>query len=348
MGMTLRIIHWANDLVSPSISGLKTTVRELVEAELEMGIDSGICDPLFPEGGAEVQLRRRKVALHPWTWALEKGDGVSFFSSLMPTCFYELPHRVQVNHAMPEFVMWHQLHPQIANSMTIALNYALLCEATICWSRREAQFWRNIDHARVECVERGCDLRFWNPSGDRFDFIFHPQVGFLEVMRGSVKSPLTFLFAVKEAQRRVRTLRAQFGNIDPSQDAATWMMLITKLNLDLVVEDFIVGVHPEPWKFYRALDLLVCPVHGGHISRVGVEALACGCPVILLEGSDEKAASAKCRDSPDEMAAAILGLWDRIKEDPQAVRAEARKIAESNYDIRITARKFIQVAEELI
>lgn len=339
----MRLIHWCDRLREPGISGMKNTVMELVEAELELGIDAGLCDPSFPEGGAEVSLRRRKVNIKPWTWATDR-DSVSMLSSRMPKIFYDLPHTVFIAHGMPEYVFQAK-----ENLVTAALNYPIFCDATVCWSKREAEFWKALAldrEVRVEYVERGVDLTYWKPEGDKYDFEFHPQIGFLEVPRG-VKSPLSWLFALRYAQERVKTLRGQWGAIDEAEKL-TWMMLLTKLNLDAIIESFIVGVHPEVWKIYRGIDILFCPIVGGHISRVGVEALACGSSVIILEGSDEKVASAKCRDSPMSISDAIVSLWDKIREDPKKAREDARGIAEKHYDMKDTAKFFVKLAEELI
>lgn len=340
----MRLVHWTNKFREAGISGMKNTVMELVEAELELGIDAGVCDDGVPEGG-EIQLRRRKTPLRPWTWATEKKDSVSIFSGFIPRIFYELPHTIHIQHGMPDYLM---IMAGKTNSMTVGLNYPLLCDVTVCWSEREANFWRALDGVkRIEYVERGVDLQFWKPEGDKLDLNFRPQVLFLEVMRGGIKSGLTFLSAIKHAQRKVKTLRAQFGSVE-SGERDIWINLITKLNLDLVIENTIIGVHPEPWKFYRAVDIGVCPVLGGHMSRVGAEMLACGCPVIILEGSDEKFATMKCRDDARSMGDAILKVWDRIQADPEGMKKEARRIAEEHYDIKSTAKKFISLAEDLI
>jgi len=344
----VRLVHWTSKFSEAGISGMKNTLVELVEAELELGFEAGVCDPNQPEGGGEVQLRRRKLSVYPWTWALERPDTVNVFSGFIPKCFYELKHTVQIQHGMPEYVLAMALPPNPTNTMSIALNYPILCDATVCWSRREAEFWRALEGVgRVEHINRGVDLAFWRPEGDKVELVFRPQVGFLEAMRAPVKSALTFLFALKLAQRRVKTLRAQFGCIEPNA-ALVWTMIYTKLNLDLVIENAVVGALAEPWKFYRALDMVVCPVLGGHISRVGVEAMASGCPVIALEGSDDQVSSLKCRDSPESMADAMLKLWDMTQADPKGARGAARRIAEQHYSIVDTAKAFIRLAEDLI
>lgn len=81
---------------------------------------------------------------------------------------------------------------------------------------------------------------------------------------------------------------------------------------------------------------------------MAAEALACGCPTILLEGQEDKPASAKCFDSPQSMADAIVSLWERIKADPEGERGRARKIAEKNYDIKDTIKALLSVVDRLV
>ncbi len=84
------------------------------------------------------------------------------------------------------------------------------------------------------------------------------------------------------------------------------------------------------------------------MSRVGAEALACGAPVIMLEGCPEKKATLKCKDTPQSMADAIETVWTKVQKNPKGMRRQARKIAEKHYDIKDTVKGFLELADSLV
>lgn len=346
----MRIIHWCNFPHPTALSGMLNSVREMVEAELEMGIEAGICDSSTlddKKGGKALPLRRTTIETKPWDWALEREDSVSILSTGFHEVFYKLPHKITILHGMPWYCMFVELF-QGMNAMGTSLNLPLESDYTVCWSKLEAEYWNSLVPGKVEAIERGVDLEFWKPEGDKWERRYHPQVLFLEVHR-PVKWPLTFLFAAKYAQQRpgMENMRIQFGCVEQRQQVQ-WMSLITKLNLDRVVEDYIVGVHLTPWKYYRSSDMLVSPCHQGLLSRCGVEALACGCPTIMLEGAEDKIATQKCGDTPLSMADAMEKVWNKVQDNPERERKRARKIAETNYDVKDTVKKFMKLAEKLV
>ena len=327
------------------ISGLFTSVREIVEAELELGFDAGICDPLHPEGGVEIPLRRKTIKTFSTESAREDPDTVNFLSTGFFEGWYDLPNKVSILHGMPI----HCIHVEMfegRSAMETSINLAKMSDHAVCWDRQSLEFWKCFT-PNVEYVERGCDLEFWTP-GEKPESRFRPIITYLEVQR-PVKLPLTFLFAMKYAQKKsgMRDLRFHFGGVE-SRRQIMWMQVINKLDLDAVLGEYIIGMHTEPWLYYRSSDLMVSPCHGGLLSRVGVEALASGCPVVMLEGSKEKKATIKCKDTPLSMAKAIEKVWKRVQKDPDKVKAEARAIAEEHYDVKDTARRFIEIAEDIV
>lgn len=347
----MRLIHWCNFPSATAISGMLNSVKEMVECELEMGFDAGICDASSiaeKDGGKELPLRRQTIKTKPWDWAHERDDCVSIISTGLHEDFHKLPHTISIIHGMPWYCMFVECY-QGTSAMGTAMNLPFMTDLTVAWSKLEAEHWSAFTPEKVHHIERGVDLDFWTPEGPKWEHRrFHPQVTFLEVQR-PVKWPVTFLFAVKYAKERqgMENMRVQLGSVEQKQQIP-WMILITKLGLDRVIADYIVGVHMEPWKYYRSSDMLVSPCHQGLLSRTGVEALACGCPTIMLEGQKDKYASLKCRDNPLSMADAMEKVWGKVQDDTEKERGRARRIAEKHYDIKNTVKKFVKLADTLV
>lgn len=292
-------------------------------------------------------MRRKTVNMKPHSWATEEPDTVNFMSASYFQGFYDLKNTVFITHGMPLYC----LHSEIIhkrNALTAGWTMIRECDHAVSWSEAEAEYWRLFGH-EVEVVERGVDLEFWNPEDTTVEAsTMRPNVLFLEIGR-LVKLPFTFLFALKEASKReaTRYIYANLGCIE-RKNMLLWYSLMTRLELELRISDFIVGFHPTPWKYYKRADMIISAVQGGLMSRVGVEALACGCPTIILEGVREKVATLKCRDTPQSMADAMETVWSMTQDDPEGVRIKARELAEEHYDVKETARRFMAIGEKMV
>ncbi|GAG58003.1 unnamed protein product, partial [marine sediment metagenome] len=256
-----------------------------------------------------------------------------------------LPHRISFLHAIPFYCFMREAE---GKSHSMSLNYAMLreCEEAICWSEYEASYFRLLSNKPVHAVTRGVDLEYWKPQKGQ-PFKWHPAIIEMDVAtRFMIKQPFTLLFAVKLAQKRIPRLKLNLFALD-SKKQASWDFLLAKLDLEIIVENMVFGMWQEPKMIYNGADILVSPTQWGLASRVAAEAMACGCPTILLEGQDDKPASAKCFDSPQSMADAIINLWERIDADPKGERRKARELAETSYNVRDTAEELIQIVREL-
>lgn len=340
----MKIAHFCT-FRTGKVSGMTNSVKEICEAEIELGVDAGICDPLKREGEGEVQLRRRKVDIKPWSWALDK-ECVTFISSSPSDVFYELPHRVYILHGMPQFAFIKQLLTG-ESSMDTSIAMIRECDASICWSNFEGEYWRAMyPEESIHVVNHGVDLEYWCPDEPEKPFRWHPTVVHADVTR-IVKLPFTLLFATKLAQRRIPLLKLNLLSIDPKQQTM-WMMMIAKLDLELIVENMLLGLLVDPREIFRAADIFVSSCQHGLMSRVSIEALACGTPVIVFEGLKDSYATMKCKDSPSSISRAMVKLWSKMKSDPERIREQARQTAEKHYDVQETAQEFIRIAEGLL
>ena len=338
----MRICHWVTFPKDDRVSGLTRSVKEILEAELELGIDAGVCGHKNPEGGEEIRLWRRSVKSKPWSWALEADANVISATPSLEM-FKKLRGTILFLHAIP----FHSfLKEMTERKPSMSAIYAMLrmCDTAVCWSTFEAEYYRLLSEKPVHVVTRCIDLDHWSP-GEGMKFIWHPTVVNMEVGR-VMKLPFTLLFAANLAQRRIPNLKLEMFALRPDQQGM-WDILVAKLNLEIIVENMVYAMWTDPREVYRGADILVSPTWWGLTSRVAVEAMACGCPTLIIEGQDDKPASAKCFDSPQSMSEAIVNLWERMKEDPEGERRRARRIAEESYDVKETAKEIVEIAKKL-
>lgn len=323
---------------------MTNSVLELCEAELELGVEAAICDPKNRSGGSKVKFRRRTVQTQPWRYASQK-DVVNAFSSESPPCFRKLKHTVFMAHGTPEYCFLVEVvkgTPALTTSIGLIREY----DATVCWTPFEAEYWQIIYPDKpIYALTHGVDLQYWSPAEPETPFKSHPTVVSADVGRLG-KLPFTLLFAVKKAQEKLSELKLNLMGIFKDQQA-TMLLLIHKLNLELDIPVMVVGLLPNIREVYRAADMVFSCAENGLMSRVAIEALACGCPTIVLEGQSCLAATTKCKNNIGSMADAIVKLWSVIKEDPEKARTDARRLAEEHYDVKETAKQFIHIAEGL-
>jgi len=325
------------------VSGLTRSIRETLEAELEMGVDAGLCNYENPEGEEEVRLWRQTVRSKPWSWALDADANIM---SAIPDMeiFQRLPHKIMFLHAIPFYCFMREGWGKSAG-MTTVYGGLRECEASICWSDYEAEFYRLLSEKPVHVVTRGVDLEYWRPKKGQ-EFRWHPCVIGMDVAERFMKQPFTLLFAAKLAQRKIPRLKLNLFALEQGTQAL-WTMLVAKLNMEMIVENMVIGLWPDPLEIYNGADILVSTTQWGLASRVAAEAMACGLPTILLEGQEDKPASMKCLDSPRSMSEAIVNLWERIQANPQEERARARRIAEENYSVKKTAGEILEIVKGL-
>lgn len=324
------------------------SIREMYEAELEMGIDAAIMDPDAPAGGTDIPTHRRGLdKSKPWTWSYEQKATLNVLSSTIPDIFPELPHPILIAHGMPDYCVYSEL-VEGYNAFQTTMEMLRICEASICWSQKEASFWRIASDKPTHYLERGCDLKYWVIDGPAIKFRYHPVIVYAEVPR-PVKNPLNLLVALKEVRRKYYPTKLELIGLD-AKTQSTWAFIIGSLGLSMgnLIEAFVVGMHDTPGHYYRGADIVFSSVQGGLMSRVGVESLACGVPTIITEGCPEKIASAKCEDTPEKIAETIIKLYEAKLANPDKLKKEARQIAEQHYDIIDTVKGLVKIGEGLI
>jgi len=335
----LKVFHWIT-YKKGVVSGLLSFSLSLYLKMLQLGYDARLCSNKFPDGG-EIDLGRAgRHRVYSWNDAIA-GDAVNVIHTDIPKVINKLPNKVMPCHGSPLYVFYDD-YLKRDGSLSVSAHLVDVCDLVICWNPDHIAYWSEFtdNPDKIKYVRGGIDVDRFTPVGEKVNFLHHPCIAYADAIRVGIKQPYTLLFAIKKVAREIPDVRLQLVGI-PSERQGFWHYLIGRLKLDVHVENIFVGLHPNISAIYRGVDMLIHPVIGGSISSVGCEALACGCPVIVLEGRDDVVASLKCRDHPDDMAEAILKLWDRIQRDGDKVRKEARELAVKNYNICNTIEELI-------
>ena len=340
----MKIVHWIA-YREKSISGLHSFATSLYLKMLQMGYDTVLASTNMRDGG-EVKLG--KYGIHkviPWS-EVEGDDHINILHTDKPPCLKRLRNTVFPTHGSPFYVFMDD-YIKADGSTAIIAELIDRCDLVISWNKKYIQYWVELtdNPGKIKYVRGGVDVNRFTMEGDHIDFGFHPVVGYCDAIRPGIKQPFNLLFAMKKVAREIDTVKLELFGL-PHDKSYYWYYLFGRLKLDTVVDKVVIGMYPEISKFYRGLDLLVHPVSGGTVTSVGAEAMACGCPVIALEGDDEYPAMMKCKDEPDSMAEAIMKLWEAIESDRESIRKKARELAEKYYNIENTVKELVKIFED--
>ena len=345
----MRLIHWVQIFSPGNVSGMITSIRELLEAEIRvLGVKNvGICDAVQREGKTYYNLTQRSLPTLPWSSALSDPDAVHIIHTYCPQAIYDMKRKIFFSHGTPEYIWWddiYRMSPPVWWQMT---TLARQCDATVCWFKRDTEFWEELTKGKVRTIRRGVDLSYWVLEGNRLDLYgTHPHLLYADANR-LLKLPFTLLFAIKKVQRVYPLAYLKLILTDPPRDVA-WSNLVTRLDIEHFVP-ISFGMIPDLRDLYRSVDMGVSPVMWGLLSRVPMELMASGTPVICYRGTDDQPIHGiRVEDSPEALAGGIIKLWERIQADLYGERLKARKVAEKNYDIRNSAKDLIKVCEEVM
>jgi len=332
----MKIAHWCTSIAG--MSGLTHRVREILTIEKELEQDARVLSTSFKDGKTE-----NGYTFEPWSWAIEQAD-INIIDSHVPTIFDQLKNRVFITHGAPYHCVLSEMFGQKTPFMT-SIIMVQQCELTITWNPHHAPVWKEFG-GNVKTIIGGVDLQKWHVEGNKVTFNSHPVVLVLDTPRDN-KLPTQMLFATSMAHRKMPDLRLEWIAI-PKNMFSFWYGIAQGIGID-VFTHMTASAVMDPDSFYRGGDMVIHPVTGGSIGGVGMEALACGCSVIIFEGEDEKVATEKCKEyDPESMRDAIFRIWDKTVSDPEGLRISNRKIAEKYYDLRRTVGEMVKAYEELL
>lgn len=343
----LIIAHWS--LWGPGRSGLYETVKELALYESHIpGVFGIMVDAQRPEGG-RVDPVESRIGTYAHNFAYKWADvNIIHFSQ---TSYGErLKPKIFMIHGTPEACLHGEMRKPGMHSLTAALHWIDHCQASIVFTKRHYYLWKQFDHHdKLKIVCRGIDLERFRPEGVKVDFKCHPAVMYGEVWR-PIKDPFVTYYGVQEFIKRVP--EARFYPWGLNEHKVLWHEVAMKGNFDKMYAEFaFMGVQTYPEHYYRGGDMLISPVYTGEPSRTQVEALACGCPSVSWDtdnfGDNHSFEKARAFD-PVSMADALERLWNRIQDDPEKVRKEARARAEKYHSMDTMAHEVVEICQKVV
>jgi glycosyltransferase involved in cell wall biosynthesis len=339
------IAHWC--LFAPGRSGMYETVKELMQEEMKMdGVLAGIVHPADPKGGKSDGW----ITTQSHGWAHENATihCSHYFMSGYSTM--QKP-RVMVIHGTPEAC--YEAEREGGSYSSVVLGIQNL-DAGIVFNKRQYAYWKPYDTRDVlHNIDKGIDLTRYTPRGMQINVDGEPAIGVGEVQRrGGIKLPLIPYWAMNEYHKTNEKARLHHWGIGEGNERAILELIMHKSGFDRWLGKYgLRGFQMFPENWYRGCDMLISPSLYGDPSRVHFEAMACGCPVIDWNSSaffgDSHATMQADAMDPYSMTECIAKLYDRLRANPRKVKQEARKTAETYYDMKNMAAQFVEILRKV-
>lgn len=229
----------------------------------------------------------------------------------------------------------------IGNPMVSRLAYCGLADHIITTSPRITETLRELFHLpedRLSTIPTGIDLNLFTPVGDRLDEPWMhgrpavPRVGMVGVFRWA-KGHETLVRAARLLADRGRPIHCVFAGEGPSLKAVQHM--VEELGLGASVT--FLGERSDVPRVLRSLEVLAMPSTHEGIPQVGMQALACGTPLIASDvgglPSIVKHGQTGLLVKPgdvEELAAALCRALDD-KEEARRMSRQGRAFVESHH-----------------
>lgn len=337
----MRVIHWI-DLRDFRTSGMMIRTRELIEHERKAGIDAHAVSPIQDmSDGATLQ---DGFKLEGWDFPTK--DDIHVIHDGIPPNFNDYDKRVCILHGTPEHTFILEKDYGV-DSYSKTLRMIRECEYSVTMYRRHLPYWKAFatEKDAVRYVPSGVDLDRWSPHGPKTDF--KPNSVTYADLNRTVKSAWGFLFAIKNACEKRKDLHFNLYSVSPQQQGL-WDITIQLLGIKPLLDTFQVGPILNIENVYRGSSLLVSHAMYGDVSRVAMEAMACGCPTLVPEGMNGLGIQYKDGfvNGTSALQNGIITVLNINDRDPDKLRIEAREIAEKHYDIEESVKGLIEIFDK--
>ena len=324
----MKILHSAR--ITPQLCGLYETTRELVAAEVALGHDAALVDPLDGKKSGE----DRGAPIKDMSFKADVIVNHSGVNDAMKATGLPIVH---VMHGRPRssFLLEKTKKTKIL-SYLLAVRHDPQFKAFVTLWPKHKPFWdRFLAPHEVKVIPAPVDLVRWTPDGPK-GYGFHGHKGAVNLVCADAwredTDPFNVLCAAAVYASETVGVKVHLYGVDlAEQDGVGALTQILK-DLDALGE--VIGRVKGLANVYRAADVALCPHQIA--TRSMREPMACGCPVVSANDADPEYLGAFAH----AIRLAVQGGKD--------LRPLARARAERDFDPANSAKALLGVIEEAL
>lgn len=340
------IVHWSN--WAPSQSGMYESVKDQVKYERKEGCHSEIAVHHVEDDGVEIKT---DDWLESITWKEAEKADVWVMHSAIPEKLKELGKtkvKVAVLHGPTEHMLLKEWAKGGA-SFNIHVNLLWEYDATVCLNTHEYDIMKFYDEKGGRCryipnsidLEKFEDIHPWH-------FQYHPAILSCDTPRIE-KLPFHIIWAMPFLQEDYKLPDARLNIYSlPLEPIATWRGIFCRSHQWALAKccENIQLANNNLKPFQAGCDIGFNNNYSGIASRVTMEMMACGVPVVSYGGEYTKY-HAKIFDLPS-IAGQLNRCWQDLTTEGSTLREETLAYAEENFDRSKHVKTYIKLYEELL
>lgn len=243
----------------------------------------------------------------------------------------------------PRFLFCHgEPLSSVANgvSMKAILDLAPLCDAFICMRKEEHAYWNLIK--RTYLVTKGIDLDIFKPlpATAQEKLSGAPAVLYMEHWRGQ-RNPLPLIVAMQKVWQQYPDARLHLYNATDKKMYETFSALVKECKLWTYVRSMQGPVKPADVNgLLNRVDIVVSCLYPTYARSI--EAMGAG-KAFLCPGYEDQEYPFHCTLDPDDMARAIIDVWEN-----GCGKFDFRAWVERKHNIADTVRQCIGIYERYV
>lgn len=288
----MRVAHFTR--YAPRRSGLYETSREMVEAEMKLGLDAFLVDTAYVNNEGPKMTTRifdRGVEVIPVEDAAD-ADIYVLHSVIPDELRYKKP-TIVILHGAPEYVFYSEVmeHEKGDRGFSTLLGYdkEKNIPAFVTLWKRHVPYWQSIfGENKVMYVPSGVNTGTFTPDGEteKFSKPGTPNIGYADSWRPTFfQGPFRVIQGVREYWKKNPNAKLQlFGTPSGQKRDIVWdrYILAVRRQGDFLGDLFEIRADMD--RAFRSLDVLVTT--NIDESRIVKEALCCGTLVVAPSGAD--------------------------------------------------------------
>jgi len=328
------------------------SVKDQIKYERREGLESDIVDPGdHAEKGLPGKIDDGWLSPVPWKKA-EKAD--------IWVCHAKIPDKLQreyfdkkpqvcVLHGPSEhmlFTEWMTERKREAFHLHIRILWQY--DATVVLNQHEYDIMELFDeYNRLHYIPNSIDLeRYQDKDVFAWEYKNHPAICSFDVPRLE-KLPANLIWSIPRIIKKMPDARVNIFCLE-LESIATWRNMFCKSkrrDLERYCENIQLASN-DLRPFMKSADMVFNNNFSGILSRVGMEAMSMGVPIVSY-GGDYTKYHAKIFDL-DSIAEQIARCWRDLNKEKSTLREDTRKYANKNFNRAKEVKKYIRLYEDML
>jgi len=335
----MKVSHFSS--FAPSRSGLYEAAKDLVLAERAAGIDAMFVNMTVADTAKHLAAspggRLDESNLNPSTWEEAKDAPIWVIHRGIPAELVEEAKKhytIMAIHGAPEHMAMYDVE-QSGNvqSFNSHINMINNYDKAVALNEHDFKIWQLYAPAgKVIHIEDSIDITRFSPEGHAWEFHGLPAILHADVTR-NIKLPFTMYWAMAGIHDKLPEARLEMYGLPFSEINTFRNTMVRAHNINLLgTLESVQMITSDLRPMMRGAHIGVNPNLSGVRSRVTMEMMACGLPVVATNG-DYPVRQYRAYDTVG-LERAICVAWEDIKKDIPAAREKARAWAVEHWDVK--------------